>query len=125
MGFKKDAYATVWSTEVISDTLTKCKLSINRKNRQTNEYETDFSGFVKFYGTANAQKASKLNARDRIRLGDVDVSNRYDKEKKVEYIDYKVFNFETLEQNNNAESVASNKIEAASEGEPENSGLPF
>ena len=76
MGFRKDAYATVWSVEQKSNTLTNGRISISRKNKNTGEYETDFSGFVSFIGTAAAQKASHLKERDRIRIGDVDVTNK-------------------------------------------------
>ena len=90
MGFRKESYATVWSVETVSDTLTKARISISRKNKQTGEYETDFSGFVSFVGTAAAKKASLLKEKDRIRLGDVDVTNKYDKEKNVTYTNFKV-----------------------------------
>ena len=52
MGFRKDTFATVWSVEPTSDTMTKARISISRKNRQTGEYETDFSGFVSFVGSS-------------------------------------------------------------------------
>lgn len=94
MGFRKDAYATVWSTEPVSDVQTKARISISRKDRQTGEYVTDFSGFVSFFGTAAAKRAAGLKERDRIKLGDVDVSNRYDKEKNQTFTNYKVFSFE-------------------------------
>lgn len=94
MGFRKESFATVWSVEPVSDTFTKARVSINRKNKQTGEYETDFSGFIGFFGTATAKKAACLKERARIKLGDVDVTNRYDKEKNVTYTNFKVFNFE-------------------------------
>ena len=94
MGFRKDAYATVWSVESLSNVVTKGRISISRKNRQTGEYEQDFSGFVLFIGTAAAKKATFLKERDRIKLGDVDVSTHYDKEKNVTYTTYKIFSFE-------------------------------
>jgi len=94
MGFRKDAYATVWEVEPISDTITKSRISISRKNRQTGEYEQDFGGYVKFMGTAAAKKAAQLKEKDRIRLGDVDVSNFYNREKKTEYTDFKIFSFD-------------------------------
>ena len=46
-----------------------------------------------FIGEARA-KAERLKERDRIRLGDVDVTRRYDKEKNKEYYTFKVFSFE-------------------------------
>lgn len=46
MGFRTGAYAKVWEVTPMSDTSTKVRLSVSRKNKQTNEYEQDFSGFV-------------------------------------------------------------------------------
>ena len=94
MGFRQGAYCTVWSTESGQGKYVKGRISISRKNRETNEYEDEFSGFVMFIGEARA-KAEKLKERDRIRLGDVDVTRRYDKEKNKEYYNFKVFSFET------------------------------
>ena len=102
MGFRKDSYATIWTSEPVSDTMTKCRISISRKNKQTGEYETDFSGFVSFVGSLAAKKAAGLKEKDRIRLGDVDVTNRYDKEKGVTYTNFKVFSFETDDQQQSA-----------------------
>ena len=93
MGFRKDAWATVWGTEVKSDTNTVVRLSINRKDKNTEEYVQDFGGFVSFVGTATAKQAAKLKEKDRIKLGDVDVSNKYDKEKNVTYTNFKCYNF--------------------------------
>lgn len=94
MGFRTGAYCKVWSIEPKSDTCTKIRLSISRKDKHTGEYEQDFSGFVNFIGTAAASKAAKLKEGDRIKLGDVDISTRYDAEKKVTYYNFKAFNFE-------------------------------
>ena len=94
MGFRKDAYATVWKVESISPTLTKAQLSISRKNRE-GEYEQDFGSYVAFIGTAAAAKAARLTDKDRIKLGDIDVSTKYDKEKKIMYTNFKIFSFET------------------------------
>lgn len=94
MGFRKDAFAKVWSIEPLSDMKTKLRISVSRKDKQTGEYIQDFSGFVECIGTAVAKKAAKLNEGDRIRLGDTDVSTRYDKEKKITYTNFKVFSFD-------------------------------
>ena len=69
------------------------RLSISRKNKETEQYEDEFSGFCMFIGEARA-KAERLKERDRIKLGDVDVTRRYDKEKNREYYTFKVFSFE-------------------------------
>lgn len=95
MGFRTNAYATIWNVEPVSDTRTKARISISRKNKQTGEYETDFSGFVDFIGTAAAKKSACLKEKDRIRLGEIDVTNNYVKEKNVTYTNFKIFSFET------------------------------
>ena len=61
--------------------------------------ETDFSGFVRFVGTNAANAASKLHERDRIKLGDVDVTTFWQAEKKITYTNYACFNFEKTESN--------------------------
>ena len=93
MGFRKDSYATVWEVKQGNGNFTDVRLSTSKKNKQTNEYTTDFSGFVRFIGTAH-QNASSLKERDRIKLGDCEVTNSYDKEKKVTYTNFAVFSFE-------------------------------
>lgn len=94
MGFRKDAWASVWSVEEGRGNTMKVRLSTSRKNRETDEYEQDFSGFCTFIGNAKV-KAEKLKPKDRIKLGDVDVTTWYNKEKGTEYVTYKVFDFET------------------------------
>lgn len=94
IGFRSGAFCTCWSVEPGQGKYTKVRLSISRKNKETDEYEDEFSGFVMFIGEARA-KAERLKERDRIRLGDVDVTRRYDKEKQKEYYNFKCFSFET------------------------------
>ena len=43
MGFRTGAYAKVWEVTPMSDTSTKVRMSVSRKNKQTGEYEQDFS----------------------------------------------------------------------------------
>ena len=125
MGFRNNAYATVWDVEP-KGTWTKVRLNTSRKNRDTNEYEQDFSGFVSFVGNANA-KAQQLKERDRIRLGDVDVTTRYDKERNREYVNYTCFSFEMADnQSNSRGNVASNEVDSNPvEGDPDDDTLPF
>ena len=94
MGFRTGAFAKVWEVTPMSDTSTKLRMSISRKNKKTDEYEQDFSGFVLAIGTAAASKAARLKEGDRIKLGDVDVSTKYDKDKKVTYTNFKKFSFD-------------------------------
>lgn len=130
MGFRKDAYATVWSVESINDVNTKCRISISRKNRQTGEYEEDFSGFVSFFGSAAAKKALQLKERDRIKLGDVDVRSKYVKEKNTTYYNFNVYSFETQAEMNGGNSPGhSEQLQQngrnVDDGEVDDSRLPF
>lgn len=129
MGFRANTFCTVWEIFPKSETMTRGRISINRKNPKTGQYEQDFSGYVDFVGTACAAKALHLTAKQRIKIGDVDVCNRYDKEANKEYTNFKVFNFELADDggSGSAESAVEKKVEAAAEAEPESSGsdLPF
>ena len=113
MGFRTGAYAKIWEVTPMSDTSTKVRLSVSRKNKQTNEYEQDFSGFVLAIGTA----------AERIKLGDVDVTTKYDKEKKVTYTNFKMFSFEV--EGDESSSQTTDPQPTVDDGEIDDSRLPF
>lgn len=94
-------YAKVWSVEPVSDMATKCRISISRKDKNTGEYTQDYSGFVLFIGTHTAKKAAKLKSGDKIKLLEVDVSNKYDSDKNVTYNNFKCFSFDVESSTNN------------------------
>lgn len=122
MGFRKDAWASVWSVEEGRGNTLKVRISTSRKNRETEEYEQDFSGFCTFIGTAKA-KAEKLKPKDRIKLGDVDVTTWYNKEKGVEYVTYKVFDFETSGSGTTDKPADTKKTAKNTKGKQKSSGL--
>lgn len=124
MGFRKDAWATCWGVEVKSDTLTQVRISTSRKDKQTEEYIQDFSGFVAFVGTANAKKASLLKEKDRIKLGDVEVTTKYDKEKETTYTNFKCYNFEAQNDGTNTSTSVTEPQPVVDEGVEDNR-LPF
>lgn len=126
MGFRNGSYAKVWSVEPKSDTNTSVKLSIRRKNKNTGEYETEFSGFVNFYGTVVAKKSACLKEGDSIKLGDVDVTNSYDKESGKSYVNYKCFSFEVADQSATPSNpVPDNPQPQVDSGEVNDERLPF
>ena len=133
MGFREGAFATVWQVEQKNDRWTKIRINISRKNKDTDEYEQDFSGWVDVFGTAAAAKAAKLKEKDRIKLGGVDVTNSYDKEKKVTYWNPKVFDFEMADgsggnSGSHSSSGSSRRRDQESyegENEADDDGLPF
>ena len=126
MGFRTGAYAKVWKVEPFSDTSVKLRISISRKNKQTGEYEQDFSGFVNAIGTAAAKKAAVLKEGDTIKLGDVDVTTKYDKAKEVTYTNYKIFSFEVDGGNAPAPKPANTEPQpTVDSGEVDDARLPF
>ena len=129
MGFRQGGYMTVWSTEPSkSGSTTRVRLSSSRKNKKTDEYEQDFSGFCTFIGQAH-EMASNLKEKDRIKILECDVGTTYDKEKKVEYVNYKVFTFEMADGSapttGTDTATPKKKAALAEEGEVEEDDLPF
>ena len=120
MGFRAGAYAKIWDVSPMSDTSTKLRLSISRKNKKTGEFEEDFSGFVLAIGTANAAKG------DRIKLGDVDVSTKYDRDSKTTYVNYKLFSFELSDAPAGDDAARHNDHQPDVDGgDPDDGHLPF
>lgn len=124
MGFRKDAWATCWGVEVKSDTLTQVRISTSRKDKQTEEYVQDFSGFVAFVGTTAAKKAASLKEKDRIKLGDVEVTTKYDSDKKVTYTNFKCYNFTTQDEGETTSSAPAEPQPTVDEG-VDDDRLPF
>lgn len=124
MGFRKDAWATCWGVEVKSDTLTQVRISTSRKDKQTDEYVQDFSGFVAFVGTAAAKKAASLKEKDRIKLGDVEVTTKYDSDKKVTYTNFKCYNFTTQDEGETTSATPAEPQPSVDEG-VDDDRLPF
>lgn len=125
MGFRTGAYAKVWEVTPMSDTSTKLRISISRKNKQTNEYEQDFSGFVLCIGSAAARKAISLKEGARIKLGDCDVTTKYDAQKKVTYTNFKLFSFDTEDSSGSTTQDNTTPQPTVDEGEIDDSRLPF
>lgn len=74
MGFSAGNYAKIKEVVDKKDNYTTCKVTISKKNKQTNSYELTFSGFVKFVGKAHK---SVPIADQRIKLVSCDVTNCY------------------------------------------------
>jgi hypothetical protein len=103
MGFRQGGFATVWEVVRSGDKFTKARVSTSRKNKQTEQYETDFSGFVSFVGAAHT-KMSGIQERARIKILNCDVTNDYNKEEKREYTNYTVFDFELADGSSSSDS---------------------
>lgn len=125
MGFRTGAYAKVWEVSPMSDTSTKVRLSVSRKNKQTGEYEQDFSGFVLCIGTAAARNALNLHEGSRIKIGDCDVTTKYDADKKITYTNYKMFSFEDADAAENSVQDKTEPQPSVDDGEIDDNRLPF
>lgn len=122
MGFRAGNYCTVWEIAPGKGNYMDVRISTSRKNKQTDEYEQDFSGFCRFCGTARA-KAEKLKPKDRIKLDDVDVTTRYDKEKRTTYTNYAVFDFSPVDMN--PQQAESGFDSNPTDGDVDDNDLPF
>lgn len=128
MGFRTGAFCKVWEVTPVSDTNVKVRISTSRKNKETNEYEQDFSGFASIVGSVAAKNAASLKAGDRIKLGDVDVTTRYVAEKKTTYTNYRIFSFEGVDGSGSGAVHHENHTEpqpTVDSGEVDDSRLPF
>lgn len=146
MGFREGAFATVWEVTDQGGRFSKVKLSTSRKDKETDEYVTDFTGFVSLIGDANSKvdminDALGDNGRCRIKLGACDVSNKYDKDAGREYVNYALFDFEFPEERSadndeepklakktaakSAKKPTKAKAPALSDGEEDDEDLPF
>ena len=125
MGFRQDArFVKVWEVEnkgnyhIVS-------LSTSKKNKDTNEYETDFSNkFVRFIGTAHTL-AADLKKGDTIKLGSCEVTNKYDKEKNTTYTNYLVYSFEKEGGSSNNQSTPKTDNSFMDIPDDADSELPF
>ena len=96
-GQKVGGYARVWSVED-KGKYASAQISTSKKNKDTGTYETDFQkNFVSFVGHAyNKIKGVQIPERKGvpIQIHSCDVTNRWDANKKVEYINFVVFDFD-------------------------------
>jgi len=96
MGFRNGAYAKIWEVKPNpSGKSTSVRLSVSRKVGE-GQYEEDFSGYVSFIANAN-DRATGLKKGDRVKLGDVDVSSKYNADKRERSFSFKVFSFEPVD----------------------------
>jgi len=124
MGFRVGAYAKVWSVEPKTDTWAKARISVSHKNKETGEYEQDFGGFVDFSGTAAVKKAATLKPGSRIKLGDIDVTNKYDPKTGNTYENHKIWSFEIVDITSPVNNAAEPQP-AVDSGEIDDARLPF
>lgn len=124
MGFRNGSYASLFSVAKGSGNFYDVNLATSKKDRRTGEYATDFRGFVRFVGKA-ATDIAKLDGRDsknegnhpigRIKLGEVEVTNSYNKEKKVGYTNFVVYTFEETDGSGSGNTNSNSKKTTAND----------
>ena len=95
--FSAGSYAKIWEIKEIKDKYSDIRISTSAKDKKTEEYYQDFGAFVRLVGQAHAQ-LEYLNTGDKFKIVRCGVTNKYDKEKKVTYTDYVIFELELPEQ---------------------------
>ena len=101
MGFRTNSYMRIWE-EVRRDTTNPVpkwvtvRTSISRKNKETGQYDQDFSGYVSLVGAACTEYLNRLQQAPlpfNVKLGDIDCRSYYNKDTKQSRYDFTVFSF--------------------------------
>ena len=115
MGFRSGNYAKVWKFENKGN-YSVVELSTSKKNKMTEQYETDFSSkFVRFIGQAHSDIGLLFDGA-KIKLGDVETTNSYNKETKQGYTNFLVFSFELADRQDSAPDNKPNPSNVDSSG---------
>ena len=137
MGFKNNCYVTVWKdnqTEKVLNLYDKyatLQLTTSKKNANAkNGYETDFSGRVRFIGTAFEKiRTMALEEKDKLHLLEVETTSRYDTQKQRQFTNFICWDFEPAERQNTAprqpEVIERNSNGTYSVGNVSDDDLPF
>ena len=117
MGFRNGARCKVFEVDR-REKFTKLRVSISHKNKKTDQYESDFSGFISLIGQAHKDGIDIANG-DVIQIGECDVTTTYDKEKKRGYTNFNVYSLGSVD------PKSAPPKPAADEDDPDDSDLPF
>lgn len=127
MGFRSGVWAKIWEITP-NERSTKVRVSTSKKNKD-GKYDQDFSGYVTLAGTAH-KEAGDLKVGDTFKIGDCEVTSRYDKEKKKEYINFAVYSFgdsdqKTAGSTDKKSAEAAHATPANAEPSEDSEDLPF
>lgn len=98
MGLKNGAKLSIWEVKKCGK-YTDIQASTRKKNNQTGEWETDFSGYIRLVGNANTKATDfpdgKLQNPIKIEVGGFEVTQKYSKEHKKTFTNFVMYDFET------------------------------
>ncbi len=110
MGFRQGAYATLWRVGEKNGAVS-VQLSTSYKKKDSTEYVVDWQGWAtcKFDAETFAKSITKPIPENgiRVRIGNCEVKNKYDAEKKIMYTNYEVLGLEDASFNNNSNGMKS------------------
>ncbi len=95
--FGVNSYAKIKEVVETKENYTVCKISISKKDKKTNVYETTFVGKVTFCGQAHLQRPM---GEQRIKITSCATQNCYVKDNKIEFLKvpkYVIFSYELQE----------------------------
>ena len=92
--FSVGSYAKIWDIKEKHDKFTDIRISTSKKDKSTGKYSQDFGGFVRMVGQAH-EAMNHLDENDSFKIIRCGVENHYDKEKKVTYNNFVIFEVET------------------------------
>lgn len=114
MGFGAGKFVHIWKLENKGN-YHVAEMSTSKKNKETEQYETDWANkFVRLVGTAH-QQADSLDISKNVKIGACEVTNKYDKEKNTTYTNYVIFGFEDAN-NGSSQSSKSATSNTSSDG---------
>ena len=104
MGFKNNNFGTLWCIDkdtkkvvALADRYADIQISTSKKNSK-GEYETDFSGRVRCLGKAFEKiKEYSLREKDKIKLLEVETTNKYVADRRQTYTNFLCWDLEVLD----------------------------
>lgn len=94
MMFSAGSHAKIWEIKEGRGNYTDIRISTSKKDKETGDYKQDFGGYVRMVGKAREAMAH-LEEKDSFKIVRCGVENHYDKEKKVTYNNFVIFEVET------------------------------
>lgn len=91
--FSVGSYAKIWEIKAINDRYSEIRISTSKKDKETGEYSQDFGGYVRMVGQAH-KAMDHLQEKDSFKIVRCGVENHYNKEKKITYNNFVIFEVE-------------------------------
>ena len=102
MGYKNNCFCTAWENKATNKVINKyekyAEVQLSTSKKVDGQYKNDWSDKVRFVGKAFEKiKDIELAEKDKIKLLEVEVTNKYDKERKLTYTNYVCWDFECID----------------------------